>query len=249
MRAPAATGVQRIIPDGCPEIILNSGDHIDRIDSGAPRRQPRAIAVGQLRSAMLIRPTGAVDLLGVRFEPAGLHALSSIPMNALVSTDAALRDVSRRLHDRLDAALAHAPGSNPLDRVAAALMRELDDPARTPARHTWIAHEALARMRHAPTQRIETIARHMRASRRTIERAFIHEIGLSPKQLARVFRVSGLARELAQGRPAGGWARAAASHGYADQAHLIRDFKSLAGVTPEQYLREQGGFAGCFHSA
>ena len=37
------------------------------------------------------------------------------------------------------------------------------------------------------------------------------------------------------------WAGLAADRGYADQAHLIREFRAMAGVTPADYARDAAG--------
>jgi AraC-like DNA-binding protein len=37
------------------------------------------------------------------------------------------------------------------------------------------------------------------------------------------------------------WAGLAAEWGYADQAHLIREFRAMAGVTPADYVRDAAG--------
>jgi methylphosphotriester-DNA--protein-cysteine methyltransferase len=75
---------------------------------------------------------------------------------------------------------------------------------------------------------------------RRLERAFDRSVGLSPKVLARVLRFRQAVRGL--DKAAGGlvsWAGFAALAGYADQAHFIRDFRALAGLTPVAYLRER----------
>jgi AraC-like DNA-binding protein len=37
------------------------------------------------------------------------------------------------------------------------------------------------------------------------------------------------------------WAGLAAEWGYSDQAHLIREFHAMAGVTPADYARDAAG--------
>jgi AraC-like DNA-binding protein len=74
---------------------------------------------------------------------------------------------------------------------------------------------------------------------RRLQRAFDRSVGLSPKVLGRVLRLRQAVRRLeSAGRPLS-WAGVAAAAGYADQAHLIREFRALAGVTPAAYVRER----------
>ncbi|MGH7518361.1 MAG: helix-turn-helix domain-containing protein [Gemmatimonadales bacterium] len=75
------------------------------------------------------------------------------------------------------------------------------------------------------------------ASERTHERQFREMVGISPKTFHRVARFR-RALERMQRRSRAPYAAVAADAGYADQAHLIREFKSLAGITPAAYARE-----------
>ena len=65
---------------------------------------------------------------------------------------------------------------------------------------------------------------------------FRQQIGLTPKVAARLVRFDGVWRHLDQRASASGpswsWSRVAAEAGYADQAHLIRDFRRFTGTTP-----------------
>lgn len=60
---------------------------------------------------------------------------------------------------------------------------------------------------------------------------FHEEVGIGPKAVARMVRFN-RALTLARTEKDPDWADIAALCGYADQAHLIRDFRALAGETP-----------------
>ncbi|MBX9450552.1 MAG: helix-turn-helix domain-containing protein [Mesorhizobium sp.] len=72
-------------------------------------------------------------------------------------------------------------------------------------------------------------------SRKHLAARFHEEVGLPPKAVARVARFM-RAQSLARARTESGWADIAAGCGYADQAHLARDFREFAGTTPSAWL-------------
>jgi len=63
---------------------------------------------------------------------------------------------------------------------------------------------------------------------------FEQAVGLTPKRYARVLRFHALIEGLARQAPED-WAQIAAEAGYADQSHLIHEFKRLAGMLPTAY--------------
>ena len=65
-------------------------------------------------------------------------------------------------------------------------------------------------------------------------------VGLTPKHFHRVNRFTAVLRSLAKGNVAG-LADLAASTGYADQAHMSREFREFAGITPTQYRPRDAG--------
>src|SRR6185312_4610964 len=78
------------------------------------------------------------------------------------------------------------------------------------------------------TVSIAQVAREVGWSDRHLSRGFQREIGLTPKAAARVIRFDRARRLL----PRHGGAVVAAECGYADQAHLIREFVSFTGLSP-----------------
>ena len=66
---------------------------------------------------------------------------------------------------------------------------------------------------------------------------FLADVGATPKSYARVHRFSSVL-EARRKAPERAWADLAAEYGFADQAHLIRETRSLAGRTPEVLIQE-----------
>ena len=85
--------------------------------------------------------------------------------------------------------------------------------------------------------RVDDLAREVALSPRQLRTLMVAETGLSPKQLARQFRFDGVIAQLAEGSSS--LSEIAASTGYADQAHLAREFRQMAGCTPTQWLAEE----------
>jgi AraC-like DNA-binding protein len=100
--APEASAAQRVLPDGCVEIIVNLGDQFLRHDAaGQVERQPRTLVVGPTTRHMSIAPTGVISLVGIRFAPGG--ALPFLPGTEAAILDLALApqlDRARRIPDR-----------------------------------------------------------------------------------------------------------------------------------------------------
>jgi AraC-like DNA-binding protein len=69
---------------------------------------------------------------------------------------------------------------------------------------------------------------------RTLHRRCLPVFGYGPQHLGRILR---LQRALARARAGTPWAEVAASEGFADQPHLAREVRALAGTTPTALLR------------
>jgi len=91
-----------------------------------------------------------------------------------------------------------------------------------------------------------SLAAKLGTSRKHLTVRFTREFGMGPKLLSRVIRFDRSAR-LARSRPDLGLAAVAAACGYADQAHLTRDWRQFSGSPPRELLRrglpDGGGWA------
>ena len=111
----------------------------------------------------------------------------------------------------------------------------LVDPSRRPPMevcHAW----HLLRASHG-TARVADLARAVGWSERHLAARFRAEIGLTPKAAARVIRFDRARRMI----PGSNGAIVAATCGYADQSHLVRDFVEFTGLAPSAWLAAEVG--------
>jgi AraC-like DNA-binding protein len=98
-----------------------------------------------------------------------------------------------------------------------------------------VVARALARLRETEGRiRVGELAAELNCSRRHLGALFANEVGLTPKTMARVLRFEALSRRLDDDPAA--WADIAADCGYADQPHLNREVRALAGVSPSELV-------------
>jgi len=231
---------QRILPDGCAELVLNFADPVIQETRG-PLTQPRLMFVGQITGPLQIRPTGRVDMLGVRFRPGGAAALTPVPQHELVDQSVALTDIAKAAAIRLESVFDTQDTPERIDRTAHALRASLD------SRRSAVTASADALVRHWGMIPVGVLAAGAGMGARQLERRFLEEVGVSPKHLARISRFQRVFHAVEE-QPSG-WARIAADCGYYDSSHLVRDFREFAGEAPSRALAELDGLTMAFTRA
>lgn len=230
-----------IVPDGCVEMVFNLGDRF--IDAGSGMAQPRDLLAGQMMRPVMALPTGAVDLIGVRFHTARAGTALRQPMfefqDRLVAASSVLTGLDQIVDD-----LRSTDRERRVELLATTLARRLGRDTTPPEIDAALAMIASSRGRTA----IETVARTVGVGRRQLERRFREYVGLSAKQLARISRVHHVLR-LLRDRPELSGAEIAVVCGHSDQAHMIRECQQLAGQTPQRLRTAERSLAGLMRSA
>jgi len=164
-------------------------------------------------------------------------AVLGVPASAMAARIVALEDLwgeaaTRRLREQL----AHA--SDPIG-AARILERAIAERLTAADERSARAELALAAADRLTTSNVRAVADELSVSERHLRRVFRETVGMSPKsftKLTRFHRALQVARRDARAT----WASVAAVAGYYDQAHLITDFRAIAGVTPRALLGELG---------
>jgi AraC-like DNA-binding protein len=230
---------QRVVPDGRSELILNWSQPFEHFQAGQWQGQPRCFLAGQIDSPLLLRPNGPAKMLGIGFHPDGAARVFGRAMHQLSGRFTAVEDLSPTLSRSLDRALE---SRDPLAAVEAALL-SAQDGARG---GDLLVAEAVRRIIAAKGgSDLALLARELGLSLRQLERRFNAVVGLTPKLFCRIQRFSNVFHVLGEGSH--DWVDAAVACGYYDQAHLIRDCKSLSGTTPAVLLGADANLARHFY--
>ena len=206
-----------VFPDGCSDIIFEQ-----------PARDYGGLAiVGTMTRAQAFDIPAGHSTFGVRFRPGMAARLLRVPGSVAVDQSIPLADAwkATAVRDLLDQL---AGSRSPRDAIAR-FEASLDEPVGLDP-----VDKSLAWLAECGGQvSIDALADAARLSPRQFRRICRERTGLTPKHLARVLRFRQAAKHARGQHP--DWADVAVASGYYDQAHLINEFKELAGVSPAQF--------------
>lgn len=201
-------GVGRVLPDGCMDLIWSEA-------TGG-----LLVAGPDTRAHVDEEPPGAA-WAGLRFAPGTAPSVLGVPAVELRDQRVPLTDLwsparARRLADQVNAAADHGAALEEIALVAA-VDSERPDP---------LCQMLLADVRRGlPVAELATRAA---VSERQLHRRALVAFGYGPKTLARVLRMREALELAATGLP---FVEVALATGYADQAHLAREVRALAGAS------------------
>ncbi|MFJ3909437.1 helix-turn-helix domain-containing protein [Streptomyces vinaceus] len=202
-----------VLPDGCMDLLWVGG----RLLVAGPDTGPHP--AGEVQG-------GARGLVsGVRFAPGTAPALLGVPAHELRDRRVELADLwpepeVRALAERMSA--YEDPGAG-LERLARSR-------AGRSAPHDPLASRVAAGLRSGES--VAAVAAVVGLGPRQLHRRSLDAFGYGPRTLGRVLRLQRALELARRGLPQ---AEVAHRAGYADQAHLAREFRALAGTTPGAY--------------
>jgi AraC-like DNA-binding protein len=225
---------ERVLPNGYTELMVNLGPPHQLVTQAGTRVWERAWFSGLHERAIVIESHAGTHLVSARLHPLGALRLLGPAVaglvNSVVDLAALLGPAADQLRSLLLAAVSPGQRFARLERF----LEQLVSPSLVPsaivcqgARMIEDAHGNL---------RIAEILDELGVSRKQLWFRFTRELGLSPKAYARLQRFVWTLARLRESTTVE-WSRLAAAAGYADQAHLVRDFRRAAFASPTEFLR------------
>jgi AraC-like DNA-binding protein len=211
--------LHRVFPDGAVDIVICAEQAVIH----GPANSFRVLSVDAQMLGFRIRPGAAKTLLGV--SPTELPARPT-SLEALWGS---------RGHE-IECRLAAEPGPAALVRLMTGFLADRAD------FDMDLDNAVLAtvdRINYRPTESVRSLSQYCGLSERQMRRRFETHLGLGVKEYARIIRFQRLldtVRDHTRCLPSAKfqWSGLAWDHGFADQAHLIREVQTFAGLTPTQ---------------
>ncbi len=214
--------IQETLPHPCVNLVIEEGT------SGI-------FGVVKSKFSRLLEHKGRV--FGVKFRPGAFYPFVKSPVSTLTDSSLSLCDafgIDGRVLE--EAILAHEDESTMVE-LAENFMR-----ARLPERDAYVEliNQIVDRIiADREITRVDDVVSRFNLNKRTLQRLFRQYVGVSPKWVIQRYRLHEAAQQLAGGDVMN-CAKIAVDLGYFDQAHFIKDFKTIVGRTPAEYAKDLG---------
>ena len=230
---------RRVYPDGTMSLVIHLANSTstffindERFDIKVP------LLAGPYSHAFDVDPSLSTALIGVVFQPFAGRAFFPVAAHELHNLDISLSDLLPSDADELLEAICSASDARSQFRsLERFLMKRL---TKIFPVHPKIKYAVGQLSSNGGLRRVRRVQMDTGLSHTRFIQLFREHVGITPKLFCRVQRFCALRERIANGQPVN-WADLAADCGYFDQAHLIRDFRQFAGLTPLEYRRGTSG--------
>ena len=201
-----------------------------------PGASSRIAGPARAKFSRLLQDDGRV--FAVKFTPAGFFPFAGVPVSNFSDTTASLGEVFGTEGDELDrAVLAQNTDASRITVVESFFRDQRPQPDENVPRVTEIVYSVA---KNRGVLKVEDLVDRYGLNKRTLQRLFAKYVGVSPKWVIQRYRLHEAAEQLAADGSVSQVALAI-DLGYSDQAHFVRDFKAMVGMSPAAYARAARG--------
>jgi AraC-like DNA-binding protein len=214
--------MQETLPYPCVHLVFEKGN-------------TRIFGVITGKFSRLLEDKGRV--FGVKFKPGAFYPFVKSPISRFTDASICLGDVFDVDTTALEQAILSQADEATMIEIVEHFLRE-----RLPRRdeHVEVINQIVDRIiADRKITKVDDVASQMNINKRTLQRIFSQYVGVSPKWVIKRYRLQEAADQVA-GSEGVDWAKLALDLGYFDQAHFIKDFKTIVGRTPAEYASIAG---------
>lgn len=215
--------LQDVLPNPCVNLV------IDRGKSGI-------FGPAKSKFSYLIQGKGCV--FGVKFKPGGFYPFRKQPVSGMSESPVGIgallgADADADVQSVEDSILSIGDELRMVELAESMLLPKL--PERDD--NVMLVNRIIDRIiLEREWTRVDTVCEHFGMNPRKLQRLFEQYVGVTPKWVIQLYRLQNAAEAMEQAHKPD-LLKLSMDLGYHDQAHFIKNFKSIVGKTPEQYAR------------
>ncbi len=231
--------IQRCLPLGMTEIIIivNNGE-IFTLQNNRWDKMSKATFIGVYKDPALWKVVGDTVMFYVTLKPETLLHLFKVPVSVMFNNYTKL---SNFLGKRAHVLEEKMYGEYCPQKLIATTEQFLLNCLKEADIHRSYLDDAINIIRkNKGILSIDELSREINVSERKLQRGFKDHYGVTPKTYTRIIRFRNAyesIQKLEKNKQT--WAGISYDHGYADQAHFIRDFKEFSGSVPSIIYKEE----------
>jgi AraC-like DNA-binding protein len=212
--------MQHVVPNPCVNMVIE-------------KKKTGIFGPAKSKFSYFIQGKGLV--FGVKFRPGGFYPFIKQPVSGLTEHPVKLTDVFQEEDEAFENAVLRQEDAPAMVELAETLIRrslpQKDDTI-------TLINEIIARINEdREITKVDEICESFSINKRQLQRVFDQYVGVSPKWVIRLYRIQNAAEAIDLGHTRD-WPTLSAGLGYYDQSHFIKDFKTIIGQTPEEYVRQ-----------
>ena len=220
-----------VVPDGYAEIIFHFGSACSISCQGGWQPLPSTFMVGLLNQPALFYTKNQLEIIGIRCFPWTVFDLLGLPPG-----QDGVRIIEHPIA-QLQAPLTEWMQAGRLAEAVAQVAQYFLQARARLASDSMLGKAGVAMRKANGTLPVSQVAAAAHATVRTLERKFKQSAGYTVKDVSGLMRFEQVRNHLWR-YPTASLAGLAQELGYADQAHLSREFKRYSGTTPAAFARK-----------
>lgn len=216
-----------VIPHGCATLVCSCDE--TGMSSRLFGPATAACSVGE-------QANQAEMLFIIEFQPAGLYAFTGVPQKELTDRLFSPADLSFGLDKRIIENIEKARSAYEMIRNIDSLLLTNIKASLSPELHFSVQNI----IQNMGSLSVKELSDTVYYSQRHLNRIFSRCIGMNAKTFSRLVRINTAVRLLHN--PQNSITNACNLSGFYDLPHFIHDFKSVCGISPQEYRREMSDF-------
>lgn len=228
---------ENVIPDGHHEIIFHLKPNAAKRKSGENEwtNEPDAFIAGQTRKYYSLQLLPGSVLYGIRFLPHTLSLLLNVPAATLTDTIVSLMDIPKAIFLKSCITENKKQTFHSLEKVLLRTIKSLGSPSNS---FEYVNASVKCILNQNGNVKVDTLLGKTGISGRHLDTVFQQYIGLNPKKFANIIRLNSFIN-YRNNNPNVTLTQCSYEAEFYDQAHLIKLFRDVIGVTPKAFFGKQ----------